>query len=177
MGFPRGSPGAEVCWSLPVSLDFKLSRLEQILQNLCKSVSCLLQNVLIDTFFLKRERGENVISKDKMTIAWTLWQVKQRYLEVGRTMKDYEDQKYEQWKETTEQVLPALMKKSLLTKVPISRFSPRWWQLCGMMVSVIFLRFDLLTLMKLIGNSKIKGEEGQRLGRKGDAERNEMETA
>uniref|UniRef100_A0A9L0IQP0 Dynein axonemal heavy chain 10 n=1 Tax=Equus asinus TaxID=9793 RepID=A0A9L0IQP0_EQUAS len=43
-------------------------------------------------------------------------EVKQRYLEVGRTMKDYEDKKYEQWKETTEQILPALMKKSLLTK-------------------------------------------------------------
>lgn len=34
-------------------------------------------------------------------------------------MKDYEDKKYEQWKETTEQILPALMKKSLLTKVQI----------------------------------------------------------
>ncbi|KAF7484152.1 Hypothetical predicted protein [Marmota monax] len=44
-------------------------------------------------------------------------EVKQKYLEVGRTMKDYEDHKYEQWKETTEQVLPNLMKKSLLTKV------------------------------------------------------------
>ncbi|XP_048641449.1 dynein axonemal heavy chain 10 isoform X3 [Marmota marmota marmota] len=43
-------------------------------------------------------------------------EVKQKYLEVGRTMKDYEDHKYEQWKETTEQVLPNLMKKSLLTK-------------------------------------------------------------
>ena len=36
-------------------------------------------------------------------------------------MKDYEDKKYEQWKETTEQVLPTLMKKSLLTKVCLSR--------------------------------------------------------
>lgn len=44
-------------------------------------------------------------------------QVKQRYLEVGRTMKDYEDRKYEQWKESTELSLPHLMKKSLLTKV------------------------------------------------------------
>ena len=32
-------------------------------------------------------------------------------------MKDYEDRKYEQWKEMTEQILPTLMKKSLLTKV------------------------------------------------------------
>jgi dynein heavy chain len=43
--------------------------------------------------------------------------VKQRYLEVGRKMKEYEDGKYEHWKETTEQSLPTLMKKSLLTKV------------------------------------------------------------
>uniref|UniRef100_A0A8C7BQU9 Dynein axonemal heavy chain 10 n=1 Tax=Neovison vison TaxID=452646 RepID=A0A8C7BQU9_NEOVI len=43
-------------------------------------------------------------------------EVKQKYLEVGRTMKDYEDRKYEQWRETTELVLPTLMKKSLLTK-------------------------------------------------------------
>lgn len=32
-------------------------------------------------------------------------------------MKEYEDEKYEHWKETTEQSLPNLMKKSLLTKV------------------------------------------------------------
>uniref|UniRef100_A0A8C6RAH3 Dynein, axonemal, heavy chain 10 n=1 Tax=Nannospalax galili TaxID=1026970 RepID=A0A8C6RAH3_NANGA len=43
-------------------------------------------------------------------------QVKQKYLEVGRTMKDYEDRKYEQWKEMTEQNLPYLMKSSLLAK-------------------------------------------------------------
>ncbi|XP_075390744.1 dynein axonemal heavy chain 10 [Tenrec ecaudatus] len=43
-------------------------------------------------------------------------EVKQKYLEVGKRMKEYEDQKYEQWKESTEQTLPTLMKKSLLTK-------------------------------------------------------------
>ncbi|XP_045152663.1 dynein axonemal heavy chain 10 [Echinops telfairi] len=43
-------------------------------------------------------------------------EVKQKYLEVGKRMKEYEDQKYEQWKELTEQTLPTLMKKSLLTK-------------------------------------------------------------
>ncbi|XP_005344424.1 dynein heavy chain 10, axonemal [Microtus ochrogaster] len=47
-------------------------------------------------------------------------EVKQRYLEVGRTMKDYEDRKYEQWKESTELSLPHLMKKSLLTKTTIT---------------------------------------------------------
>lgn len=36
-------------------------------------------------------------------------------------MKDYEDRKYEQWRETTELILPTLMKKSLLTKVRLSR--------------------------------------------------------
>uniref|UniRef100_A0A2K6F6K2 Dynein axonemal heavy chain 10 n=1 Tax=Propithecus coquereli TaxID=379532 RepID=A0A2K6F6K2_PROCO len=44
-------------------------------------------------------------------------EVKQKYLEVGRTMKEYEDRKYEQWRDATEQVLPNLMKKSLLTKL------------------------------------------------------------
>ncbi|KAI5945034.1 Dynein heavy chain 10, axonemal [Manis javanica] len=44
-------------------------------------------------------------------------EVKQKYLEVGRAMKDYEDRKYEQWKEATEQMLPTLMRKSLLTKI------------------------------------------------------------
>ncbi|XP_069922194.1 dynein axonemal heavy chain 10 isoform X1 [Oryctolagus cuniculus] len=43
-------------------------------------------------------------------------EVKQKYLEVGKTMKDYEDRKYLQWREMTEQTLPALMKRSLLTK-------------------------------------------------------------
>ncbi|XP_051831868.1 dynein axonemal heavy chain 10 [Antechinus flavipes] len=37
-------------------------------------------------------------------------------LEVGRRMKEYEDKKYEQWKEWTEQTLPSLLKKSLLAK-------------------------------------------------------------
>ncbi|XP_019604311.2 dynein axonemal heavy chain 10 [Rhinolophus sinicus] len=47
-------------------------------------------------------------------------EVKQKYLEVGRMMKDYEDSKYQQWKETTQQILPTLMKKSLLTKISAS---------------------------------------------------------
>ncbi|XP_013358995.1 PREDICTED: dynein heavy chain 10, axonemal isoform X2 [Chinchilla lanigera] len=47
-------------------------------------------------------------------------EVKQRYLEVGRTMRDYEERKYEQWREATEQSLPTLMKKSLLTKTSAS---------------------------------------------------------
>ncbi|XP_058137242.1 dynein axonemal heavy chain 10 [Dasypus novemcinctus] len=44
-------------------------------------------------------------------------EVKQKYLEVGRRMKDYEERKYVLWKDTTEQILPTLMKKSLLTKL------------------------------------------------------------
>lgn len=32
-------------------------------------------------------------------------------------MKDYEERKYEVWRDTTEQLLPTLMKKSLLMKV------------------------------------------------------------
>lgn len=85
--------------------------------------------------------------------------MKQKYLEVGRMMKAYEDMKYEQWRDTTEQVLPALMKKSLLAKV---RIVP------GLVAgeataSIIPLRFDLLTLI-----CKIEGSTGQRLaGRRG----------
>ncbi|XP_004690685.2 PREDICTED: dynein heavy chain 10, axonemal [Condylura cristata] len=43
-------------------------------------------------------------------------EVKQKYLEVGRAMKEYEDRKYQVWRDNTEQILPTLMKKSLLTK-------------------------------------------------------------
>ncbi|XP_053555751.1 dynein axonemal heavy chain 10 [Bombina bombina] len=40
-----------------------------------------------------------------------------KYLEVARKMKEYEDKKYEAWKENTEQILPSLLKRSLLLKV------------------------------------------------------------
>ncbi|XP_006865538.1 PREDICTED: dynein heavy chain 10, axonemal [Chrysochloris asiatica] len=43
-------------------------------------------------------------------------EVKQKYLDVGKRMKEYEDRKYEQWRDLTEQILPTLMKKSLLAK-------------------------------------------------------------
>ncbi|KAG8456021.1 hypothetical protein GDO86_001999 [Hymenochirus boettgeri] len=43
--------------------------------------------------------------------------VKAKYLEVARKMKEYEDKKYETWKENTEQTLPLLLKRSLLIKV------------------------------------------------------------
>lgn len=73
-------------------------------------------------------------------------------------MKDYEDRKYEQWRETTELVLPTLMKKSLLTKVRISGSLPRLGRWGQMMASAIFLRFGVWT-----GVSKIQGKEGARL--------------
>uniref|UniRef100_H9GM01 Dynein axonemal heavy chain 10 n=1 Tax=Anolis carolinensis TaxID=28377 RepID=H9GM01_ANOCA len=44
-------------------------------------------------------------------------EVKQKYLEVAKKMKEYEDQKYELWRETTEEKLPLLLKKTLLAKV------------------------------------------------------------
>uniref|UniRef100_A0A8C6BPZ6 Dynein axonemal heavy chain 10 n=1 Tax=Monodon monoceros TaxID=40151 RepID=A0A8C6BPZ6_MONMO len=59
---------------------------------------------------LRFQEVEEILNSDRGR------EVKQKYLEVGRTMKDYEDEKYKQWKETTEQVLPTLMRKSLLTK-------------------------------------------------------------
>ncbi|NXY22177.1 DYH10 protein, partial [Atrichornis clamosus] len=42
-------------------------------------------------------------------------EVKQLYLQVAKLMKEYEDQKYNQWRERTEQMLPRLLKDTLLT--------------------------------------------------------------
>ncbi|XP_054851851.1 dynein axonemal heavy chain 10 [Eublepharis macularius] len=47
-------------------------------------------------------------------------EVKQRYLEVAKRMKEYEDQKYDQWRDATEEVLPILLKKTLLARIPRS---------------------------------------------------------
>lgn len=43
--------------------------------------------------------------------------MKQKYLEVAKRMKEYEDMKYDQWREITEESLPLLLKKTLLAKV------------------------------------------------------------
>ena len=37
-------------------------------------------------------------------------------MSVGKQMKAYEDQKYEQWKDHVEQILPSLLKKNLIIK-------------------------------------------------------------
>ncbi|NXT69782.1 DYH10 protein, partial [Chaetops frenatus] len=42
-------------------------------------------------------------------------EVKQIYLKVAKKMKEYEDQKYRQWRERAEHVLPLLLKDTLLT--------------------------------------------------------------
>ncbi|NXA96715.1 DYH10 protein, partial [Melanocharis versteri] len=42
-------------------------------------------------------------------------EVKEIYLQVTQKMKEYEDQKYRHWKERTEQMLPLLLKDTLLT--------------------------------------------------------------
>lgn len=36
------------------------------------------------------------------------------YLKVARRMKEYEDQKYNQWRDETEKMLPLLLEKTLL---------------------------------------------------------------
>ena len=46
-----------------------------------------------------------------------LLQVKAKYLEVGMRMRDYEVKKYERWRDETEQSLPLLMKRTLLTVI------------------------------------------------------------
>uniref|UniRef100_A0A803XS79 Dynein axonemal heavy chain 10 n=1 Tax=Meleagris gallopavo TaxID=9103 RepID=A0A803XS79_MELGA len=57
-------------------------------------------------------------------------EVKQIYLKVARRMKEYEDQKYNQWREETEKMLPLLLEKTLLIVVIggvqfLVNFSPR----------------------------------------------------
>ncbi|NXA82867.1 DYH10 protein, partial [Thryothorus ludovicianus] len=42
-------------------------------------------------------------------------EVKQIYLQVVEKMKEYEDQKYQEWRERTEHILPLLLKDTLLT--------------------------------------------------------------
>ncbi|NWX71082.1 DYH10 protein, partial [Alca torda] len=44
-------------------------------------------------------------------------EVKQIYLRVAKRMKEYEDQKYNHWRDETEQILPLLLKNNLLTVV------------------------------------------------------------
>ncbi|KAM9219274.1 dynein axonemal heavy chain 10 [Leptosomus discolor] len=44
-------------------------------------------------------------------------EVKQIYLQVAKRMKEYEDQKYSQWRDGTEQILPMLLKNTLLTVI------------------------------------------------------------
>ncbi|KAM6052185.1 dynein axonemal heavy chain 10 [Chlamydotis macqueenii] len=44
-------------------------------------------------------------------------EVKQTYLRVAKRMKEYEDQKYNQWRDGTEQILPLLLKNTLLTVI------------------------------------------------------------
>ncbi|XP_078523750.1 dynein axonemal heavy chain 10 isoform X2 [Lissotriton helveticus] len=42
--------------------------------------------------------------------------VKAKYLEVAKKMKQYEDKKYDEWKEHTETILPGLLKRNLIVK-------------------------------------------------------------
>ncbi|NWW35004.1 DYH10 protein, partial [Panurus biarmicus] len=42
-------------------------------------------------------------------------EVKQMYLQVVKKMEEYEDQKYHQWRERTEQMIPLLLKDTLLS--------------------------------------------------------------
>lgn len=44
------------------------------------------------------------------------FQTRAKYLSVGKQMKLYEDNKYEQWREHVEQVLPSLLKRNLIVK-------------------------------------------------------------
>ncbi|NXY70120.1 DYH10 protein, partial [Glareola pratincola] len=47
-------------------------------------------------------------------------EVKQIYLQVAKRMKEYEDQKYNHWRDGTEQILPLLLKNNLLSVSPVT---------------------------------------------------------
>ncbi|XP_072207474.1 dynein axonemal heavy chain 10 [Excalfactoria chinensis] len=47
-------------------------------------------------------------------------EVKQIYLKVAKRMKEYEDQKYDQWRDETEKVLPLLLEKTLLIVITVT---------------------------------------------------------
>ncbi|NXF67054.1 DYH10 protein, partial [Ciccaba nigrolineata] len=52
-------------------------------------------------------------------------EVKQIYLQVAKRMKEYEDQKYNQWRDGTEQILPVLLKNTLLTVITKERVTTK----------------------------------------------------
>ncbi|NXL90824.1 DYH10 protein, partial [Alectura lathami] len=50
-------------------------------------------------------------------------EVKQIYLQVAKRMKEYEDKKYHQWRDGTEQMLPLFLKKPLLLVITVTEES------------------------------------------------------
>lgn len=74
--------------------------------------------------FTKIKQNKNInlfalwcVTNNKLCI-----QTRAKYLSIGKSMKQYEDTKYETWKEHVEQVLPSLLKRNLLIK-PTARAS------------------------------------------------------
>lgn len=61
-------------------------------------------------------KGKTLLRKIGL-LYFCLFQVKQKYLEVAKRMKEYEDVKYDQWRNATEERLPILLKKTLLARV------------------------------------------------------------
>ena len=47
---------------------------------------------------------------------YLIFQTRAKYLSVGKQMKAYEDQKYEEWRDRVDQALPVLLKKNLIIK-------------------------------------------------------------
>ncbi|NXE36473.1 DYH10 protein, partial [Ptilorrhoa leucosticta] len=58
--------------------------------------------------FIRFQEAEELLATERGK------EVKQMYLRVAKKMKEYEDQKYCQWRERTEHVLPLLLKDTLL---------------------------------------------------------------
>ncbi|CAF0991421.1 unnamed protein product, partial [Didymodactylos carnosus] len=57
-------------------------------------------------------------------------QIKSYYVRVAREMKAYEDSKFAEWRQKTEQILPALQKRNVLKELPLNenqnRLTPRY---------------------------------------------------
>ena len=52
------------------------------------------------------------------------FQARAKYLHVAKQMKAYEDQLYEQWKESVEHILPGLLRRNLLVKPTVKEVAP-----------------------------------------------------
>ncbi|XP_063786644.1 uncharacterized protein LOC134935612 [Pseudophryne corroboree] len=76
---------------------------------------------------------------------------KAKYLEVARRMKAYEDNKYEAWKESTDQILHSLLKRSLLINTHVPAVNYANLNFADVVNAVFFILLIFLKHMKGCG--------------------------